>query len=602
MKWLAVWGLAIAVLCCAPVSNAADVENELRTGLEKLSPHPRILLSDKAFDELKRTARSDKLLKRYIGDIIARADRSLNESPRKHGRRDGLRFGREQHVGFVPYLAFAYRWTKDKKYIEPAVRAMREVAAFPDWNPGHFLCTAGMMNNVSMGYDWLYDVISEEDRKIIAGAIIRHGLKSNSDHPTNRTNNWGGVCNAGIVFGALAIADADKDLAFKMLKRSIDRFPRSMKQYAPDGAWYEGAGYWNYMTAETFRGIEALRVAFGTDFDLMKMQGVAQTAWFPIHATGPTSFVTQYADVGDVKINRRKLEPRTPRFYPDMFLLGRIFNQSVWIELRHRGLENGRAELLDVIYFQKRKKMRDNFPRSIYFSGSVETFFSRSAWNDPNAAWVSVKAGLNNVPHGQLDAGTFEYEVDNVRWAYDLGKDDYNMPGYFGSKRWDYYRNVSESHNVMLINGKGQPVNGRAVMVDTDIKNGSVTMDMKGAYNDPTLKSYKRTIALMGKKLTVTDDLRFSADAKLHWGMTIDADISILSDGRALLNCNGKGVMAKIVEPKGLTFAEGSCKRPPPEDANDGYRRLTVDWTAVKDQPAKLVILLEPSTMKGKRK
>ena len=45
--------------------------------------------------------------------------------------------------------------------------------------------------------------------------------------------------------------------------------------------------------------------------------------------------------------------------------------------------------------------------------------------------------------------------ADGVRWATDLGPDDYNLPGYFDTKkgtaspRWKYYRLNNRSHNTL---------------------------------------------------------------------------------------------------------------------------------------------------------
>ena len=76
----------------------------------------------------------------------------------------------------------------------------------------------------------------------------------------------------------------------------------------------------------------------------------------------------------------------------------------------------------------------------------------RSAWDDPNAVSVDFKAGDNKANHSHLDLGSFIVDALGVRWACDLGADDYNMPGYFGGKRWTYYRLRAEGHNTLVIN------------------------------------------------------------------------------------------------------------------------------------------------------
>ena len=51
-------------------------------------------------------------------------------------------------------------------------------------------------------------------------------------------------------------------------------------------------------------------------------------------------------------------------------------------------------------------------------------------------------------------------DAGGVRWAKDLGSDDYNLDGYWtmgvGGKRWTYYRLGSLSHNVPVLGNKNQ--------------------------------------------------------------------------------------------------------------------------------------------------
>ncbi|MBK9492384.1 MAG: heparinase II/III family protein [Haliscomenobacter sp.] len=51
--------------------------------------------------------------------------------------------------------------------------------------------------------------------------------------------------------------------------------------------------------------------------------------------------------------------------------------------------------------------------------------------NDPKALWLGIKGGINGSEHSHLDLGNFELEAGGVRWAKDLGSDDYNLPGYW---------------------------------------------------------------------------------------------------------------------------------------------------------------------------
>ena len=84
--------------------------------------------------------------------------------------------------------------------------------------------------------------------------------------------------------------------------------------------------------------------------------------------------------------------------------------------------------------------------------------------------FLGAKAGYNKVNHGHLDLGNFEFDALGVRWARDLGSDDYNLPDYFSgstqtSTRWTYYRLNSFSHNIPVLGNKNQDVNATSSLL-----------------------------------------------------------------------------------------------------------------------------------------
>ena len=71
--------------------------------------------------------------------------------------------------------------------------------------------------------------------------------------------------------------------------------------------------------------------------------------------------------------------------------------------------------------------------------------------------------GVGGLPLEALELTLLD--AQGVRWALDLGSDNYNMPGYFGSKRWTYYRMTNRSHNTleMTVNYKKHQCEERAL-------------------------------------------------------------------------------------------------------------------------------------------
>src|SRR6185436_3671178 len=71
--------------------------------------------------------------------------------------------------------------------------------------------------------------------------------------------------------------------------------------------------------------------------------------------------------------------------------------------------------------------------------------------------FAAFKAGDNQANHSHLDLGSFVLDALGVRWAVDLGADNYNLPGYFGEQRWNYYRLRAEGQNTLVINPGAGP-------------------------------------------------------------------------------------------------------------------------------------------------
>ena len=65
-----------------------------------------------------------------------------------------------------------YRLDGNKHCVERAWRELEAAANFPDWNPRHFLDTAEMTHAFAIGYDWLYDVWTTQQRKGIDRCIV----------------------------------------------------------------------------------------------------------------------------------------------------------------------------------------------------------------------------------------------------------------------------------------------------------------------------------------------------------------------------------------------------------------------------------------------
>lgn len=557
-----------------PVKPPVEIKlTGILTTLQKA--HPRLLLSDTRLQELKSLSFSDTKLKKYADDVVAQADKDLNKAVIEHiliGPR--LLDKSREALSRIYNLSFAYRWTSNEKYLNGAISNMKTVCAFADWNPSHFLDVAEMSHAVAIGYDWLYNKMDLQTRDYIKSRLLLLGLEEGKKaYATNAwwtksEFNWNQVCNSGLLIGALAVAETDPDPALYILPKAIENLPYALKSYGPDGVWGEGPGYWSYASDYTAYGIAALQSALGDNFSLTLIPGMSITGYFPIYSAGPTGYMLNYADAGE----KSKLgAPHT-----DMWLAG-IYNNNHFSDFVHDQLTGATANVYDVIWYRPYANSAAQRDLDKYFGGSVALYFSRSSWTDPNALWIGIKAGYNKVNHAHLDLGNFEMDALGFRWARDLGSDDYNLPDYFGAKRYTYYRLQSLSHNLPLLNGLDQREDATSKFIKhaEAVSEPFTILDFTEAYKDFASSVQRGMKVVDGRKsVLIQDEFILSKSATIAWGMTTDATIILISTKEAELTLSGKKLTARILSPSNAVFSIESAQQVAPQKTNTGVSRL----------------------------
>ncbi len=561
--------------------------------------HPRLVMDNKDLEALREQAESAPEFQRMWTQVHDQALTYTKAPALKHELKGPrlLAVSREC-LDRIYTLAFAWRWTHNEAFADSAIDNLKTVCAFPDWNPSHFLDVAEMTHAVGIGYDWLYDAMDEATRLEIKGGLIRHGLEAGvvayAGDPwwAKSEFNWNQVCNSGLLMGALAIAETDPGYARSFVPKAVASLPIALASYNPDGVWSEGPAYWHYATRYTAYGLAALSSALGTDFGLGDQPGLRETAWFPLLTTGSTGLYLNFADSGQNSV-------RKPM--PTLFWLARTYDLPAVAALEHALLEQEPAEALHLIwYVAKPTGDAANPPRDRVFRGSVPVAVTRSAWNDPDALFAGVKGGYNQVNHGHLDLGNFELDALGVRWARDLGSDDYNLPGYFdrkpGGQRWLYYRNISQSHNVPLIDGQGQDPSGKAEITRTKSSDDGAfaIVDLSGAYPAQASTVMRGVASIANRKaLLVQDEFILKSPVPITWGMTTDATITIVEPRTATLVQNGKRLHARLLSPENGVFTVESAEQAEPQRTNKGVSRL-IATVPPGDESATVSIFLSP--------
>lgn len=552
--------LCCAVVCFVRIGFAAEPERPAAADiLQRLSTkHPRLLANADSFASLKKLITDPKVAPVYEA-LRKKADALLDQPAAKYEIRDGKRllYVSREVKDHVLTLGLLYRLTGEKKYAERLWREVDAVAHFPNWNTKHFLDTAEMSFAVAIAYDWLYDDWTPAQRTTMREALVKFALQPAlvlyraGTGFTRLHHNWNQVCNGGILNGALAIADEERELAGEILQDAIASLPLAMKNFAPDGAWAEGPSYWRYATEYNCYAIAALQTALGTDYGLSQMQGFSKTGDAPLNFTGPLGLTFNYADA----------HPHTSGAW-QMFWLATAFNEPDYAvyQIKYAREDAHPLDLLWGAAWMGRDPKMSARPLDRLFRADNVVYF-RSAWNDPNALFVGFKGGDNKVNHGHLDLGEFVFDARGQRWAMDVGPDDYNRPGYFGPERWTFYRCRAEGNNCFILNPSAEPDQSPKAVAPvekffTAPDRGSAVVDLSAAYAANATSARRGVAMLDRKRVLIQDEVHADKAFDYLWFMHTEAKIEIAGDGRsATLTLGGQTLHATILQPAQARFS-----------------------------------------------
>lgn len=585
-----------------------------------LPSHPRLLMTDDDVLTIRNNVNNSKQWAGISDAIVAESDRiiGLPTLNRVQVGRRILDTSREA-LRRIFHLSYSFRITQDEKYKIKAESEMLAIAAFSDWNPSHFLDVAEMTMAMSIGYDWLYNSLSDTSRRQIKDAIVKHGLDP-SFSPVNNgwlqsAHNWNQVCNAGITFGAIAVYEDMPQLSKLLIDRAIESIKLPMEKYGPDGAYPEGVTYWSYGTSFNVMFLSAIEKLFGSDFGLSEIAGFLQSATYLNNMIAPSHDSFNYGDCGD----KYGLNPTVFWFAEKTQNSSLLCNQLYFMNDSDKTSFTGdRLFPAIMIWGQNADMGRVANPENKVWAGQGVTPVAsmRTSWNDPNAVFVGLKAGRAGSNHSHMDIGSFVMESDGVRWAIDLGIQDYNSLESAGvdlwnrkqdSQRWDVFRYNNFAHSTLTFDGQKQDVDGYAYINSYGSGYDFIyaISDITNAYRNQ-VKSSKRGIAIVSDSyVCIRDEIETTAkDATVQWRMITRADVRIKGEKSVELTMNGKKLEITIESPNPFTIKTWSAKSQNAfDESNEDVTIVGFESVIPADSKAAFdVKLLPPKAKNAKRK
>jgi hypothetical protein len=635
--------LAAAVMmtvCCTPErmpvyvpGSSSQVEDPDPEGTTPVTPppaaepdynrltaenHPRILFTQNDFEKIAAEHTSYAALNTIHKTIINKANSTVGKADLKYelsGKR--LLSVSRDAMERILSCAYAYKTTGDRRYLTQAEHDINTVCSFQDWNAAkHWLDVGEMASGVAMGYDWLYGELTDATKSKVVSALKNFCFTPAQNRVWNldfyeSEGNWNQVCNGGIIAAALAIYEKDPANCKAMIKKSIESNGPSIEaMYSPDGNYPEGYSYWNYGTLYQALINTMLSTATGSDAGLSQKDGFSKTGKYMLFMEGPSGKCFNYSDCA----------PSVTPCIAQWYFAWRYNDLShLYLEKGRLGNYGGSAEsrLMTLIAWYAYKMSITSLdditaPKEKIWKGNGMTpvILAHGNWEmNLTDKFLGIKGGKANTSHGHMDAGSFVYDYDGIRWSADLGLQSYGtLEPYInlwnmndGSERWTVFRYKNTSHSTITINDQPHRAGGSAKItatIDDGTRLGGI-VDMTDAVSNQA-QSVVRTIYMKDNDLFVEDEIvaKSDKDAKVRWTMVTHAQPVIEYGGITLEASGGRkclymkkssmtnhSVAWKTWEAKGTNSWDA---------ANNGYYMCGYEVTVKKGSTAKITIRLTP--------
>lgn len=565
--------------------------------------HPRLLGRSERFEELRGQIETDQRLKQWVDSVVLQAEEVLKKKLSASPASTDWDGGRNTTNDMLT-VGMAYQLTREDKYADYMKALLFWACGAGSWNPSHFLDVSEMAVGVALGYDWLYDRLSDVERKQVRDAIIKNAFTPAKEvyladaegaWPT-RTTNWNMVTNGGLMVAAMAIGDEEPEVSGEIFEYAMRGLEFMLKKFYPDGGWHESATYWGYTDEFLTYAFAAMMTAMGTEYGYYyNTQDLKKTSYYPYYMTGYTAIFNFHDAAEGYMTNTRT------------FWHAAMTGDNLLVKLRMNEMEirNLQAQAKDVLWYDAQRiaesEKLDFPPLDRYFDNS-QTGSMRSSWTKQDGVYAAFHGGYNRAEHGQLDAGTFVLDAMGDRFISDMGGEDYNLPSFWSDgetgTRWDYYYNRAEGNNTIVVNptaGADQRVIATATLDRKDFSEtgGYVIYDMNEVHA-PNTTSAKRGFMMFGNrdKLLVQDELTAKSGVDVWWYAHTLADITLSEDRKqAVLEIEGNKVIVTIQNgaPEQAVFRImdavplGISPNPEGQKGPRGYRKLTIYLKDQKD-------------------
>ncbi len=597
-----------------PEVSAADV---VKLQDKVAGKHPRLLFTAEDIPALKAKAAGPGAMFWERVNAYLPACKPPEEPKFQRDATDGQRQG----MWRMPTVAVHYAMTGDKQSYEKGLGYMQMLLKLENWETGGETDSGMSSANISIGaallYDALYNDLPEDFRNKFRDKLLTmarrqyhrgHLKKAGGTHywQNDPQNNHRWHRDAGMVLSLLAVAGECGGKENWMLGEMVKEIAYISKWLPEDGTTHEGPTYMPFGApylalvhdaSDRNLGTNYLQMGFWKHAPLYRMHTLAPglTSAIPYgDCGGGTGAINDYTLLATGRNNQADLQDAIMEYYK-----ANVQRNEDGSVRHHMTFMYG---WLGMLWYNPDVPQGsiDNLSKNFYFD-DVGLVYARDGWKQDNVA-VMFKCSpyggylLNhyrnthnnsyiNVAHDDPDANTFVLYADGGRV---IDSDGYSL-----------IKNT-QSHNTILVNGKGQkgsnngvwsqPLKGKdadmskLAFITTYKDGGEVVLSEGEASNSYVgLDRYRRAVIwVSGKYLLVLDDIRGAKSPEITW-LNQSREVEAVDAGKGIYRFTNKArgrdgdssILMQVVANRQMEIVVGDSAAAAKKELM-GYKQLQV--------------------------
>lgn len=467
-------------------------------------------------------------------------------------------------------LGLAYMGTGESKYGEAGRRWLLHVCS---WDPAgtsslKYNDEAGMpmLYSIPRAYDWLYPVLTEEDRAAVHAAYRARGeeayrilrgmpFHSNpySSHPGRFINflGEGAICFYG------EIPEAEKWLDY-ILRCYVAVYPAWGGR---DGGWAEGPNYWKWYIQRTFTWLFAARTALGIHIE--RRPFFRNTGYFKLYTNPPNSGMSPFGDAASE--SRPNAADKTILWH-----VGELYGEPAfkWYA------EQVKGDLAFPLHpmFCGPEKVRARPPADLpdarLFS-DIGVAAMHSALEDPTSDIMLLlkSSPYGSYSHSHADQNAFYLQAGGEPLFIDSGY----YPWYSSPHHHNWTRET-KAHNCITYDGghgqvkRSKEAQGRILDFATGPDFHYAVGDATQAYGGALNRFIRRVVFARPDVVFIFDDVASDEARRWEWWLHALQPMEIDRDAQAAVARSGNAwARCTLLWPRNLSFHQFTGFEPPPE-------------------------------------